>query len=52
MNPEVRVATRRTEFRLFLLLTVVFIPLLAVATVVTYGFLVWMWQLVMGPPGV
>ncbi|HSC12287.1 MAG TPA: periplasmic nitrate reductase, NapE protein [Rhodanobacteraceae bacterium] len=52
MNPEVRVATRRTEFRLFLFLTVVFIPLLAVATVVTYGFLVWMWQLVMGPPGV
>jgi nitrate reductase NapE len=52
MNREGRPATRRTEFRLFLFLTVVFIPLLAVATVVTYGFLVWMWQLIMGPPGV
>lgn len=44
-------ATRWEELRIFLLLTVVLAPVLAVLTVGGYGFLVWMYQLVAGPPG-
>ncbi len=43
--------TRREELRIFLLLTVVLAPVLAVLTVAGYGFLVWMYQLLAGPPG-
>lgn len=43
--------TRREELRMFLLLTVVLAPVLAVLTVGGYGFLVWMYQLIAGPPG-
>ena len=42
--------TRGQELRAFLFLTVVLAPVLAVM-VVGYGFLVWMYQLVAGPPG-
>ena len=42
---------RRTdERRSFLFLTVVMVPALTVMIVVGYGFLVWMYQLVAGPP--
>ena len=44
-------ATRWEELCLFLLLTVVLAPVLAVLTVGGYGFLIWMYQLVAGPPG-
>ena len=44
-------ATRGQEFRAFLLLTAVVAPALAVAIVVGYGFVVWMTQIVLGPPG-
>ena len=44
-------ATRWEELRMFLLLTVVLAPVLAVLTVGGYGFLIWMYQLVAGPPG-
>ena len=44
-------AKRWEELCLFLLLTVVLAPVLAVMTVGGYGFLVWMYQLVAGPPG-
>ena len=39
-------ATRQEELRSFLFLTVVTAPVLAVAIVGAYGFLVWMYQLV------
>lgn len=39
------------EFRAFLALSVVLAPVLAFAVVAGYGFLVWMVQLVAGPPG-
>lgn len=45
-------ASKRRELQLFLFLTVVLFPLLAVGVVAAYGFLVWMWQLLNGPPGV
>ncbi len=38
------------ELRGFLFLTVVFAPVLAVAIVGGYGLLIWMYQLIQGPP--
>ncbi len=43
---------KRAELRAFLFLTVVLFPLLAVGIVAGYGFLVWIWQIYNGPPGV
>lgn len=44
-------STRGEELGMFFLLTVVLAPVLAVMVVGGYGFLVWMYQLVAGPPG-
>jgi nitrate reductase NapE len=44
-------ATRWDELRVFLLLTVVLAPVLAVMIVGGYGFLIWMYQIVAGAPG-
>lgn len=43
--------TRAQELRSFLFLSVVMAPVLAVIIVSGYGFVVWMVQLVAGPPG-
>jgi nitrate reductase NapE len=43
-------STRKEELRSFLFFTIVMAPALAVAIVGGYGFLVWMYQLVAGPP--
>ena len=43
--------TRSEELRSVLFLAFVMAPVVAVAVVVGYGFLVWMFQLVAGPPG-
>jgi nitrate reductase NapE len=42
---------KRHELGLFLFLTLIFFPLLAVMIVGGFGFIVWMSQLLMGPPG-
>lgn len=42
---------KRREWLLFLFLTFVLAPALAVAFVGGYGFLVWMYQTIAGPPG-
>lgn len=39
------------ELRVFLFLTVVLAPLLAVTIVGGYGFLIWIFQMFAGPPG-
>jgi len=44
--------TRSEEFRGFLFLTVVLAPALAIALVGGYGFAIWMYQIIAGPPGV
>jgi periplasmic nitrate reductase NapE len=44
-------STKSQELRAFLVLSIVMAPVLAVAVVSGYGFLVWMYQLVVGPPG-
>jgi len=46
-----RWALRRKELLTFLVLAFGIWPLVAVAVVGGYGFLVWMWQIVFGPPG-
>ncbi|MGM0769185.1 MAG: periplasmic nitrate reductase, NapE protein [Pseudomonadota bacterium] len=42
---------RRHELRLFIFLIVFLFPILAVVIVGGYGFLIWMSQVFMGPPG-
>jgi nitrate reductase NapE len=43
--------SKAQELRSFLFLSVVMAPILAVMVVGGYGFLVWMLQLMLGPPG-
>ncbi|GGL50237.1 periplasmic nitrate reductase, NapE protein [Wenxinia marina] len=43
--------SRRSEVALFLILAFGIWPIVAVGVVGGYGFLVWMYQLVAGPPG-
>lgn len=43
--------SKALELRAFILLAVVMAPILAVVIVAGYGFLVWMYQLIAGPPG-
>lgn len=49
--PHPHAPTRAQELRSFVFLSVVMAPVLAVIVVSGYGFLVWMFQLVAGPPG-
>jgi nitrate reductase NapE len=44
-------AVRRRELFAFLVLAVVIWPIIAVGVVGAYGFIVWMTQLILGPPG-
>lgn len=43
---------KRRELFVFLFLTLVLAPVIAVLVVAGYGFLVWMYQIVAGPPSV
>ncbi|QDY99883.1 periplasmic nitrate reductase, NapE protein [Nitratireductor mangrovi] len=43
--------SRRKELLAFLILAFGIWPIVAVGVVGGYGFLVWMWQIVFGPPG-
>lgn len=43
-------STRQEELRSFLFFTVVMAPALSVMLVGGYGFAVWMYQIVVGPP--
>jgi nitrate reductase NapE len=42
---------KRREITMFLVLAFAIWPILAVAVVGGYGFIVWMFQMIMGPPG-
>jgi len=44
-------SSRRDEVLAFLILAVLIWPIVAVGTVGGYGFLIWMYQIVFGPPG-
>lgn len=43
---------KRRELFVFLFLTLVLAPIIAVLVVAGYGFIVWMVQIVTGPPSV
>jgi periplasmic nitrate reductase NapE len=51
VEPKYDARTKRQELRSFLFLSVVMAPVLAVILVAGYGFVVWMVQLLAGPPG-
>ena len=42
---------RREEWRSFVFLAVVMVPALTGVLIISYGFLIWASQLIMGPPG-
>lgn len=42
---------KKRELTAFTFLALVLVPILAVIVVAGYGFLVWMYQLIAGPPG-
>ena len=53
-NSQDRIAprnSRREELVAFIVLAVLIWPLVAVGVVGGYGFSVWMYQIVVGPPG-
>jgi periplasmic nitrate reductase NapE len=43
--------SRREELFTFALLAILIWPFIAIAVVGGFGFMVWMWQLIAGPPG-
>jgi len=43
--------SKTREFWVFILLTVVLAPVMSVVIVGGYGFLIWMYQILVGPPG-
>ena len=51
MNENGERPSKSQERKAFLLLAVLMGPVLAVVIVSGYGFLVWMFQLLAGPPG-
>ena len=51
LRPPADGTTRRRELAMFLLLAVFIWPVLSVAVVGGYGFVVWMSQMILGPPG-
>jgi nitrate reductase NapE len=50
-NDKDHVLTRRGERRVFLFIAVFLFPILSIILVGGYGFLIWMTQLIFGPPG-
>ena len=50
-EPTTSDGTRRSELLAFLFLSIVLWPVVAIAVVGGYGFLIWMYQLIAGPPG-
>ena len=42
--------TKNQELRSFLFLTVVMAPAITVVFIASYGFIVWMYQIIVGPP--
>ena len=50
MDPAPPASKRASEFKAFLFLTVVMAPALAGFVIGTYGLLVWIYQMIAGPP--
>ena len=52
MTETVDSPTKKRELTVFFFLTLILAPVLAVIIVAGYGFCVWMYQIIMGPPSV
>ncbi|MDX1593095.1 MAG: periplasmic nitrate reductase, NapE protein [Gammaproteobacteria bacterium] len=50
-HPDDTIPQRNREALAFVVLTLVVAPLLAVAVVGGYGLAVWIFQMIVGPPG-
>jgi periplasmic nitrate reductase NapE len=50
-TPKYQQASRREELLAFATLAIFIWPIVAIGVVGGYGFLVWMYQLIAGPPG-
>lgn len=50
LSENVSVETASREKRVFVFLTVVLAPMIAVAVVGSYGLIIWIYQMFMGPP--
>ncbi|WP_423199323.1 MULTISPECIES: periplasmic nitrate reductase, NapE protein [unclassified Cupriavidus] len=50
MDGPIDAQRKKEELRSFIFLTAVMVPVLSVIVVAGYGFMVWMSQLVSGPP--
>jgi nitrate reductase NapE len=50
MNSATPAAEKRNERRAVLFLTVILAPLIAVLVVAGFGFCVWIYQMIAGPP--
>jgi nitrate reductase NapE len=50
MKASAAPATKSEERRAFVLVAVILFPVLSVAVVGGYGFMVWMYQIINGPP--
>ncbi len=44
--------SKKDELRMFIFITVVLFPLLSVMLIGGYGFVIWILQMIYGPPGV
>ncbi|TDG12627.1 periplasmic nitrate reductase, NapE protein [Seongchinamella unica] len=51
MGITVQEVDKKTEFRSFLLLAFLLAPAITIAIVGGYGFIVWISQMIFGPPG-
>lgn len=51
MPTDAALNSKKSETRAFLFLTVILAPVLSVAIVGGYGFLIWIYQMMAGPPG-
>ena len=51
LNGAVPATGRRAEFFVFAIIAAFIWPIVAVGVVGGYGFLIWMTQMVLGPPG-
>jgi len=51
INDDGHVLTKRGERRVFLFITVFLFPVLSVILVGSYGLMIWLSQLLFGPPG-
>ncbi len=51
MSDDTEPKAKKHELRVFLFLTVLLFPILSIALMGGYGFIIWMSQIIYGPPG-